>query len=151
MMASPKACRERLCGKPSIAGERGFCKDHATHNTCAADRAERYKHDKVAKKYATSIWTVFRARMLRENPICQKINKGVRCTRPSKIGHHIWSPRTRPDLFTTVSNVVMLCENCHTPEESTPYWRAGIDYSETEWRPLCVVPVTGMTDSGRTK
>jgi hypothetical protein len=31
--------------------------------------------------------------------------------------------------FVDPANVLALCETCHTPEEGTPHWIAGRDYS----------------------
>jgi len=133
MLASPKACRESGCGKTAVADGRGFCADHKTHNSCVTARAERYKHDAVSQMYATARWKVFRGWVLRQNPICCRILKdGTQCHKPSKIAHHLWSPRVRPDLFTDPKNVVMLCEFHHPNEEGTPYWRVGKEYVETQ-------------------
>jgi len=83
--------------------------------------------------YATARWKVFRGWCLRLNPICQRILKdGTQCRYPSKIGHHLWSPRVRPDLFTDPKNVVMVCEFCHPNEEGTPWWRPGKEFVETQ-------------------
>ena len=133
MMAAPKACRESGCGKVAVADGLGFCADHRTTNSCASARAERYKHDKVSQMYATTRWKVFRGWVLRQNPICQAILKdGTQCRNPSKIGHHLWSPRVRPDLFTEPKNIVMLCEFHHPNEEGTPWWRPGREFVETQ-------------------
>jgi hypothetical protein len=133
MLSSPKACRESGCGKVAVADARGYCLDHKRQNSCAAAGAERYKHDPVSKMYGRVRWTRFRTVLLAQNPLCQKINRGIRCTRPSCIGHHLQSPRVRPDLFTDHKNVIAVCEFCHGPEEGTPWYRVGVDYVPTEF------------------
>jgi hypothetical protein len=131
MMSAPKACRE--CGRPSLQGE-GFCADHKTRNSFTAARAERYKHDAVSQRYNTTLWRRFRMILIRQNPICTRILKdGAQCTRPSKVGHHLWSPRKRPDLFVDPKNVIAICELCHGPEDGTEWYREGIDYVANEF------------------
>src|SRR5258708_38421945 len=94
MMRSPTSCAEPRCGKASQPGSR-FCKDHAHDNSFMAARNFARRNDDVGKRYGRKEWLVFRAWLIGNRPICQRINKGVRCTNPSKVGHHIWSPRVR--------------------------------------------------------
>lgn len=129
MLAAPKACRESGCGKTAVADGRGYCLDHKRQNRCSAVAAERFKHDSVAHMYGRVRWINFRKILLAQNPLCTRIlRSGFQCSRPSCIGHHLWSPRVRPDLFTDQRNVIALCEYCHPPDEGTPWFREGVDY-----------------------
>lgn len=135
MISAPKACRERLCGKPSVAGGKGFCAEHVSSNSFADARNFQQRHDAVSKRYGREPWPSFRRVMLGQNPICQAIHKdGKQCTAPSKVVHHLWSPRVRPDLFVDPKNVVCVCVNDHPPDEGTPWWRPSVDYVPTEFR-----------------
>jgi 5-methylcytosine-specific restriction enzyme A len=87
---------------------------------------EKYRNsDPIRKIYNSSRWQKFRRYMLGCNPICQRIVTNVltfqqeQCPAPAVEVHHLVSPRTRIDLFTTPSNVVCLCKHCHgkTPGE----------------------------------
>ena len=119
MMSSPKSCVR--CGAVSLPGT----------NCCALHQTPlKRNRDAVDQRYGHSEWYRFRKWMLAQFPVCQRINNGVRCMNPSKIGHHLWSPRVRPDLFTDPTNVVLVCALCHPNEEGTPYWRKGVDYTD---------------------
>jgi hypothetical protein len=140
MMSAPKACRERLCGKASVAGGRGFCAAHVTSNSLNDARAFARKHDEVSKRYGREPWPSFRQTMIGQNPICQRIMKdGTQCRQPARVVHHLWSPRVRPDLFVDPNNVVCVCANDHPNDEGTPWWRPGVDYVETQFR----LPILG--------
>jgi hypothetical protein len=125
MLAAPKPCRE--CGKASEQG-RLFCKDHAAKHE-SFDSQHRRKHDDVDLLYGRVRWINFREFILHRRPLCQKIIKGTPCRNPSRIIHHLISPRVDISKFVDPDNVLALCETCHTPEEGTPYWRPGIDYA----------------------
>jgi len=86
--------------------------------------------DAVDRMYHHARWLVFRKWILAGRPICQRIDKGIRCTKASTLVHHLWSPRQRPDLFTSERHVLALCAWCHTDEEGTPHWRAGHEYED---------------------
>jgi hypothetical protein len=78
--------------------------------------------------YATTRWTNFRAWLLRQRPLCQRIDSGAVCFAKGKILHHLLSPRIRPELFVDPANIVVLCEHHHPSDEGTPWWRPGVDY-----------------------
>lgn len=137
MQSAPKACREPLCGKTAVADGKGFCSDHKSKNSCASARAERYKHDEISQRYATTLWMRFRKWILAQNPMCQVIARdGEQCRNAATVVHHIWSPRKRPDLFVEASNVACVCVHHHPPDEGTEWWRVGHEYVKTEFRTI---------------
>lgn len=121
MMSSPRSCREG-CGQPAVKD--GYCKNHQD----AAARTFKRIRDEIDKMYGRVRWFHFRGWILSGRPICQRINKGVRCNHASTLVHHLHSPRVRPDLFTSERNVLALCAKCHGPEDGTPWYRAGVDF-----------------------
>jgi len=96
----------------------------------AETKQGKREHDSVDLEYGRVRWLNFRSFILHRRPLCQKINKGIRCTRPARIVHHLISPRTRPDLFVDEKNVIALCELDHPPTEGTPNWVAGRDWED---------------------
>lgn len=124
MISAPRACRERGCGQPSTKD--GYCAKHQE----AASRSVKRVRDDVDKMYGRVRWFVFRGWILAGRPICQRINKGIRCTNASTLVHHLFSPRVRPDLFTDERNVLALCAGCHVPDDGTPWWRPGHEYED---------------------
>jgi hypothetical protein len=137
MLSAPRACREPGCGKIAERDGGGYCAAHKDVNSSLEARAafDRDRADDETRKlYATARWLTFRMWLIGQNPICQKINHWVRCTRPSRLVHHIHSPRLRPDLFTSAENCICLCFDCHTPEAGTPSWVAGVDFEPTTFR-----------------
>jgi len=133
MLAAPKPCR--VCGK-AVQGQ-NLCEACAKLPANQLGQNKRV-HDDVDRMYAQVRWLTFREFIIHQRPICQKINKGIRCTNPAKIVHHLISPRRRPDLFTTASNVVALCQLDHPPTEGTPDWRAGVHYEPEPIAPLMI-------------
>jgi hypothetical protein len=132
MFRAPVACPD--CGQPSVRGAR-YCEKHVQNNAATTARREantlRNRHDSVGGMYDRQPWPGFQARMIRNNVICQRLNRGVRCRNLSKIVHHLIGPRQRPDLFVDPKNVVCLCRHCHPPDEGTPHWREGVDFVPT--------------------
>jgi len=127
MLSSPRACRK--CGR--AATKDGHCDAHQL----ASARGEKRIRDDIDRRYGREPWPSFRLAMLGQNPMCQRIQKdGTQCRQPARVVHHIWSPRVRPDLFVDPKNVVCVCLNDHPPDEGTPWWRAGIDFVETQFR-----------------
>ena len=137
MLRCPIVCGEPGCGATNVRGTR-WCEKHQVSNTAAAARkqydAER-ADDETRKMYATARWLNFRGWLISQNPVCQKISNGVRCTRFSFLVHHIWSPRARPDLFTSAAHCVCLCALCHDARAGTPEWRPGVDFVPTVFSP----------------
>lgn len=136
-------CRERGCAERhnDISG---YCEKHRANNSFLQARAQRdadrKKDDPVWKLYNSSAW-----RRLREaffgygNVICQRIENGKRCTRPTEILHHIFSPRERPDLFFSPSNIRGVCRQHHDDsdgekKENLP--RLAEIYAPTIWRDI---------------
>lgn len=132
MQRCPVACPD--CGRPSAPGSR-FCESHLVNNSAARHRRDfnkfRREHDEIIRWYDKPYWRTFRNWLWRQNPICQRLEAGQPCRNPSKIAHHLVSPRQRPDLFLEATNVVMLCSHHHPDSEGTPHWRVGVDYVAT--------------------
>lgn len=79
-------------------------------------QADYYRGRKSSNKFEKSVVWQHRSRKVRrDNPICQKINGGVRCTRPSTVVHHKIGPDQAPELRLDPRNLVALCSACHNP------------------------------------
>ena len=137
-------CREAGCTvRHNNAG--GYCDAHRGNNTAFRARQQRAadskKNDPIWKLYNSCDWTkrfcpYFEAS---GNIICQRIVDGQRCTRPVEIRHHIISPRERPDLMYTPSNVVGVCRQHHPPTEGEPkenLARLAEIYVPTVWKEI---------------
>jgi hypothetical protein len=125
MMRAPTICSERGCQQTNVSGTH-YCEKHQR----ADQRTFTRTRDEVDRMYGRVRWFVFRKWILAGRPICQRINKGVRCTNAATLVHHIYSPRTHPWFFTSERHVLALCSCCHTPEEGTPHWRPGHEYED---------------------
>ena len=118
-------CRERGCGKQTN-DRSGYCEAHILDNSYMRSRAERdanrKKNDPTWPLYNRVAWKRFHDAFFGHgNSVCQRIEyDGVRCRRPVEILHHILSPRSRPDLFFTPSNVVGVCRQHHPNSEGEP-------------------------------
>jgi hypothetical protein len=133
MLRSPTVCRERGCHDTNVRGSH-WCAKHEQSNSFSAERNFERKNDAVTRMYWREPWPTFRKMLLAHNPLCQRINRGVQCTEPATLVHHLVSPRVRPDLFVVVSNVVALCAACHPTSEGTTWWREGVEFVRTEWK-----------------
>lgn len=141
MLRCPTVCGEPGCSATNVRGSR-YCIAHQVSNTAAvarkqfdADRAD----SEIRKMYNSTRWFAFRGMMLARRPICQKMIRGVRCTNPARVIHHLLSPRTHPQFFIDPARVLALCPTCHTPEQGTEHWRPGIDYVDIPFDgPMCV-------------
>jgi 5-methylcytosine-specific restriction protein A len=65
------------------------------------------------QKYSTPAWRQFRARVLRDRPLCEECG-----TRPSHEVAHVLPWRQRPDLAFVMANVRALCPPCHRRESA---------------------------------
>lgn len=104
-----------------------FCEAHQETNSVLDARRNRPR-DEVDRMYGTVRWLRFRELILHRRPMCQKIVRGQPCRNPAHVIHHLISPRVDISKFIDPENVLALCDTCHTPEEGTPHWRAGVDY-----------------------
>ena len=129
MFAAPTVCRHSGCRAPNVRGSR-FCEAHQENNSVLEARRNRPR-DAIDRLYGTIRWLRFRDLILRHRPICQKLVRGQQCSNPARIIHHLISPRVDISKFVDPKNVLALCETCHTPEEGTPHWRAGVDYVDS--------------------
>lgn len=74
-----------------------------------------YDHDRpsAAKRGYDGAWRDFRATYLRHNPFCYDCaRKGLNT--PATEPHHIKKVRERPDLRLDPTNLLPLCQRCHT-------------------------------------
>ena len=149
MFRCPSSCREPGCRQPSARGGDGFCERHISSNsfveaTRQFDR-ERWKNDATYRVYHRAPWPQFRAMLLGQNVLCQKLDRdGAQCRNVSTLVHHLISPRVRPELFVDAANCVALCAHCHPPDEGTPHWRPGVDFVPTQFR----LPSFGQASHG---
>ena len=79
-------------------------------------RSNRYdRNDEVQKFENSKGWRAVSHAVRQRNPICQAIEHGEQCTKPSTQTHHLEAPETRPDLRIEWSNLVALCDRHHIP------------------------------------
>lgn len=136
-------CGERGCTERH--NNRGrFCAKHEKDNSYLRSRAI---HD--AKRKADPVWSLYNRDQWRRrfrdaffghgNVICQRIVDGERCRHAVEILHHIFSPKKRPDLMYTPSNVVGVCRQHHPITEGEPVEslsRLDEIYVPTIWREI---------------
>ena len=135
-------CKEPGCTvRHNNAG--GYCDTHRGNNSVFHARQQRAldskKNDPTWKMYGAP-WQRFCKHFEGSgNVICQRIVDGQRCTHPVEVRHHIVSPRERPDLMYTPSNVVGVCRQHHPPTEGEPkenLVRLAEIYVPTVWREI---------------
>jgi hypothetical protein len=119
----PRICRQYGCFERT-RDRSGFCAAHATSNY-VTDARKRFDHvrakDPVWRLYNHTAWRRFKASLSGNgNVLCQRIENGRRCNRLVEIWHHIISPKVRPDLMYTASNVVGVCRQHHPTTEGEP-------------------------------
>ncbi len=120
----PRKCSEPGCFNiGNWAAHRGRCPNH--------DRREQSRP--LEKLYRQKSWLgLFRPRYLGLNPICLKIENGIRCAAPATELHHLREPKTPAEFFDP-KNVVGLCKHHHSGQQGTPLWREGVDYAPVHW------------------
>jgi 5-methylcytosine-specific restriction endonuclease McrA len=147
MWRCPTSCAIAGCRQPTARGSR-WCAAHqeegerlqreaieAQRERSRESDKERYKNDATRKLYGAVRWERFRQAVIRQNPICQRLQRdGQQCHNPAVLVHHLVSPRVDVSKFLDTTNVVCLCEHCHPTGEGTPTWRVGIDYVLTRFK-----------------
>jgi hypothetical protein len=123
-----KFCRQPGCPEKT-RNTNGYCAGHQQNNTSTA-RQVQWRQDNPL--YDTSRWRNLQHKIIVADCFCRRIIAGVRCDRPSKIVHHLVSPRQRPDLMFVVSNLVAVCRDHHPNTEGSD-WVEGRDYSKSEF------------------
>jgi hypothetical protein len=123
-----QACHEPGCLRWT---REAYCPDHIKNNHALRNRAA-YDHDRnmtdaVRKMYRSAAWEIrfHQSFFAAGNVICQRLENGVQCRWPVDILHHLISPRRRPDLFFTYSNVVGVCHQHHPVTEGEPVENLG--------------------------
>jgi 5-methylcytosine-specific restriction enzyme A len=115
---------------------KGGCLRLSREKYCEQHKRDNDERDATDKLYAQTAWKGrygFRRAILLQNPFCQKLTEGKRCHNLAKVLHHLISPRTRPDLFLSPSNVAAVCVEHHPVNTDTPDWVAGIDFVPTQY------------------
>lgn len=124
----PRKCLNPSCFEfGNWVGNGGYCPKH-TRISAGVGRSRP-----LEKLYRCAMWLHrFRPRFIQLNPVCQRIENGVRCTAMTNQLHHLVEPRTTEQFFNP-KNVVGLCREHHAPWPGTPYWVEGKDYAPTVW------------------
>lgn len=107
--------RLKLCGYPGCnkfaINNPYYCPEHQA----LADKKRAENAFKNATRYAdysNPEWRKLRAKVLTEHPYCAKC--GI--TNVKLHVHHIEPVRLNPQRFLDESNLIVLCESCHTIE-----------------------------------
>jgi hypothetical protein len=119
-----KRCRQPGCGELT-ANRSGFCEQHKDSNysiDAGREWDKRNKANPVWKLYRSAAWKIrfHHSFFAAGNVLCQRLVNGVQCNRPVQILHHLISPRQKPNLFFTFSNVVGVCRQHHPNCEGEP-------------------------------
>jgi hypothetical protein len=93
---------------------------HADMKVPTAKSTHRGHDDKVRHLYKTAQWLKFREQVKSCNPRCQRIINGEQCTQPSKLVHHIISPKVAPSLCYDWRNVLGVCAEHHPDTAGEP-------------------------------
>ena len=86
-------------------------------NTPVAKSNRESYSDSMRPLYKTARWLKFAAMVKNCNPQCQRTVNGEQCTQPSKVVHHLVSPKIRPELFLDWQYVVAICAEHHETSE----------------------------------
>jgi hypothetical protein len=127
-----KTCRQPGCGTLTRDAS-GYCEKHTAHVNDARNMRNkmRMENDPVWELYGYR-WTLLRKAIRAQGWVqCQRIINGVRCLQMADIYHHLWSPRTRPDLAYVPDNICGVCREHHPVTEGSPEWIANKDYIPT--------------------
>lgn len=101
-----------------------YCPDHQRQQ----DHERKLRHPALSNHRA---WESFRQYLFAcGNVVCQRVVDGRRCTRPTKIFHHLIAADSRPDLAFDWHNVVGVCASCHPRPEDKDQGK----YVPTLWR-----------------
>ncbi len=79
---------------------------------CAAKKAKERKTS--SKRGYGSKWQKYRARFLRNNPLCVKCKEGGRTTAATDVDHIVPVQGPSDPLFWCKSNHQALCHSCHS-------------------------------------
>ena len=99
-----------------------YCPNCAKNSPATQERVQRDRNRKTSnstwKLYNCAAWKRFKESCTGAgNILCQRIVDGQQCRYPAEIWHHILSPRQRPDLMYSYSNVVGVCRQHHPVTE----------------------------------
>ena len=117
----------RFCAEPgcSVRVRTRYCLTHENNNSASRVRSDRDRErkasDPTSKLYKCAAWQRFKDSFSAAgNVICQRIVDGRQCRYEVEVWHHLMSPRQRPDLMYSYSNVVGVCRRHHPVTEGEP-------------------------------
>jgi hypothetical protein len=118
-----RPCKEPGCTN-QVKGPR-YCPEHTNDNSAKRARAARDKvrksDDPTQRLYKVVAWKRFKDSFAAAgNVICQRIVNGVQCRHEVEVWHHLISPKVRPNLMYSYSNVVGVCRQHHPVTEGEP-------------------------------
>ncbi|MVB12344.1 hypothetical protein CAFE_30770 [Caprobacter fermentans] len=99
-----RPCKAFLCPN-TTSNPNGYCDEHQA--------LARERRGSARKRGYDTRWEKFRARYLREHPLCVDCEAEHRLT-PSTEVHHIHRLRDYPELKYAESNLMALCHQCHS-------------------------------------
>lgn len=105
----PRPCAEPGCPNNCEYPER-FCSDHKKDNL-----EHKLKVASQDPRYNTKEWKIdFMGHLCGDNPFCQRVINGFRCTRKANTGHHILGTYFNgKDIFFDQTYIVATCDGCH--------------------------------------
>ena len=102
----PSKCDFPSCHELVPFGEGHYCPAHKGSMRQEAPRRNE-------PFYQSRAWRNVSQLHRRYNPVCQRLENGIQCTRPSKVVHHLQDPSNAPDLSMDWSNLVSVCAEHH--------------------------------------
>jgi 5-methylcytosine-specific restriction enzyme A len=103
-----RPCRAYLCPN-TTSNPNGYCDEHQ-------ELAKKRKADRRVSAYQRGYdkrWERFRARYLREHPLCVDCRAKYRLTPATEV-HHIRKLKDYPQLKYAEDNLMALCHKCHS-------------------------------------
>jgi hypothetical protein len=117
----------RFCAEPGCSARvrARYCLTHEDANSAGRARSDRDRErkagDPTTKLYKCVAWQHFKDSFSAAgNVICQRIVDGRQCRYEVEVWHHLISPKQRPDLMYSYTNVVAVCRQHHPVTEGEP-------------------------------
>jgi hypothetical protein len=112
----PVACISCGRGFEGYGGKCPACKRGGPVPTAGNKWRGHNPDDEIRGWYNQSRWRKFRDALIAYNPQCQHIwpDARGRCPHAATTVHHLLSPRTFPQGFTSFANCVAVCAECHS-------------------------------------
>lgn len=99
-----RPCRAFMCPN-TTSNPNGYCDEHQT--------LARERRGSARQRGYDGRWEQFRARYLREHPLCEDC-LAAHCMTPAAEVHHIRKLRDYPQLKYAEDNLMALCHRCHS-------------------------------------